>query len=124
MKTSLTSLALLGSLVVAPLALAQERIDHFEALPSETLEEAVANFKTHNDHLAAILEKDELVLDDLNAVHQLTYTLEVALEKIHTELAAVADVLEEVHVASETGDFDGVKANGERYLEVARTVVD
>ncbi|MCG6657879.1 hypothetical protein HOP52_08935 [Halomonas campisalis] len=125
MHKPLIAIAFSGLLAAAPFALADEhsRIDHFEALPSETLVQAVANFTSHNAHLAAILEQETLSMDDLNAVHELTYTLEVALEKLHTDLAALADTLEEVHIASETGDVDGVRANGEAYLKTAWTVI-
>lgn len=125
MHKPLIAMAFSGLLVVAPFTLAHDesRIDHFEALPSETLVQAVDNFTTHNVHLAAILEQETLSMDDLNAVHELTYTLEVALEKLHTDLAALADTLEAVHVASETGDIDGVRVNGDAYLKTAWSVM-
>ncbi|WP_163559840.1 DUF6746 family protein [Halomonas sp. NO4] len=125
MKQPLIALAVAGLLSAAPLAMAdeQERVDHFEAKSSETLVEAVANFTEYNEKLAAILEKDELSDEDMGNIHQLSYTIEEALAKIHTDLEAVAATLEEVHIGSETGDYEGVKANGEAYLKTAWTVV-
>ncbi|SDU03456.1 DUF6746 family protein [Halopseudomonas salegens] len=101
-----------------------ERVDHYQPKASETLEQAVENLSEYNSKLAEILAKDELSGDDLNNVHQLSYTLEEALAKIHTELADVADVLEEVHIASEKSDPATVKARGQVYLDVTRTVVE
>ncbi|TFH85460.1 hypothetical protein EQG41_17355 [Billgrantia azerbaijanica] len=125
MKQPLIALALAGLMTTASLAVAdeQERVDHFEAKSSETLVEAVANFTEYNEKLAAILEKDELSDEDMGNIHQLSYTLEEALAKIHTDLEEVAATLEEVHLGSETGDYEGVKANGEAYLKTAWTVV-
>lgn len=125
MKQPLIALALAGLMTTASLAMAegQQRVDHFEAKSSETLVEAVANFAQYNEKLAAILESEELSDEDMGNIHQLSYTLEEALAKIHTELAAVADTLEEVHIGSESGDHEGVKANGEAYLKTSWTVI-
>lgn len=121
MKT-LTSIALSCLLSVALPALADERPDHYAGEPSETLEQALSNFSEYNDKLDKILSKDELSATDLNEVHQLTYTLENALEKIRSEYADLAEVLEEVHIASETTDSDSVKSKGQDYLETANKV--
>lgn len=59
----------------------------------------------------------------MHHIHELTYTLEEALKKIHTDLAEVAEVLEEVHLASEQADAETVKNSGQAYLKVTRTVV-
>jgi len=62
------------------------------------------------------VEKDTLIPEDLHRVHELTYTLEDALEKLGNEQARLAELLEEVHVASEHADGDTVKASGRAYL--------
>lgn len=100
-----------------------ERFDHFKGEPAATLEDAVANFSAYNAKLAAALEKDELDAETLMAIHQLTYTLEVALEKIEDELDDLADVLEDLHKASETGNADGARKHGRAYLDTARKVI-
>lgn len=100
-----------------------QRIDHYKPKASETLEQAVENMSEYNEKLAEILAKDELSANDLHNVHELSYTLEEALKKIHTDLAEVADVLEEVHIASEKSDAATVKSRGQAYLDVTRTVV-
>lgn len=99
-------------------------IDHYQPKASETLEQAVANLGDYNSKLADILAKDELSAEDLHNIHELSYTLEEALEKIHTDLADVADVLEEVHLASEQADAETVSKSGQAYLDVTRTVVN
>lgn len=99
-----------------------DRTAHFEAKPSGTLTEAVANFAEYNDKLRAIL--DGKVTDaDMADVHQLTYTLENALKKINEEMAGLAVTLEEVHLASEKLDRDAVLTHGRAYLSVADEVV-
>ena len=56
-------------------------------------------------------------------IHELTYTIEVALEKIHTETGKLKDVLEEVHVASEHMDTTTAKARGDASIKAAQTLV-
>lgn len=102
----------------------RERVDHYEGLPAETLEDAVKNFSEYNRKLAAVLDKGELTAEDLDTIHQLTYTLENALEKINEEFSALADTLEEVHVASETTDYETVKTKGQKYLSVSRQLIE
>lgn len=100
-----------------------DRFDHFEGKSADTLEEAVANFSSHNEKLAEILASEELNIEALVAIHELTYTLENALEKINDELDDLADVLEELHKSSETADFDGTREHGRAYLDTARKVI-
>ncbi|CAM5349046.1 DUF6746 family protein [Thauera mechernichensis] len=99
-----------------------EKYAHFEAKPSETLDQAVANFSEYNTKLQAIL--DGAVSDgDMADVHQLTYTLETALAKMNEEMGKLAETLEEVHQASEKLDREGVIKHGKAYLETSRKVV-
>lgn len=114
----------LGLLIGGGAAHADERVDHFEGLPADTLAEAVENFSEYNDRLEAVLDRGELSAAELAEVHELTYTLENALEKINTEFAALADTLEEVHLASESDDAATVSGRGRAYLETARTVIE
>lgn len=117
--------ALLSSVIVmgAPVH-AEERMSHYKGLPAETLEAAVGNFSEYNHKLEALLGKGELSAEDLAAVHEITYTLENALVKINAEFMALADTLEEVHVASETADTATVVNKGREYLRVSRQVID
>lgn len=97
-------------------------VQHFKGQPSDTLEQAVSNFSQYNSKLAVILDA-ELDARALYEIHELTYTLEVALEKINTELQELADVLEEVHLATERNDAQTTRARGMEYLTVSRQVV-
>lgn len=108
--------------VVAPL-LADDRPDHFEGKPSPTLPIAVKNFSEANAELEALLAKPELSGSDLGRVHELTYTLEVALQKIDDELDDLADTLEAVHQASEKVQPGVVREQGDVYLETARQII-
>lgn len=101
-----------------------ERPEHFKGEPAETLDQALANFSEYNAKLAEILAREELTAKDLYEVHQLTYTLENALETIRNEYAGLAETLEEVHVASEHNDNATVKSRGQAYLETASKLVD
>ncbi|MCX7557486.1 hypothetical protein OS187_11790 [Xanthomonadaceae bacterium JHOS43] len=118
------SLVLVAGFFAQPASAESERPDHYKGQRSETLEQAVKNFSEYNAKLEAVLAEEPLDLAKLNTIHQLTYTLENALEKIKSELDELSDTLEAVHKASEYGDADAVKAEGEKYLRVSRTLVD
>ncbi|KAA0010393.1 hypothetical protein F0A17_18200 [Billgrantia pellis] len=113
----------LSAVVVAATAQASPPTEHFKGEPADTLSQAVANFSEHNQRFAELLAQDELSLEDLGTIHELTYTLENALEKINKEADAMAVDLEEVHLGSETGDFERVQSHGANYLEAAQTLV-
>ncbi|SDS99870.1 hypothetical protein SAMN05216198_3373 [Halopseudomonas litoralis] len=100
-----------------------ERPAHFKGEPAETLQQAVSNLSEYNIKLDELLAKDQLTPMDMHEVHQLTYTLENALQKIQADLVETAEVLEEVHIASETGKPEVVKTKGQIYLETTRTLV-
>lgn len=100
-----------------------DRVDHFKGKPAETVAEALENFREANNRLAEIIAMDRPDTQAVVEVHQLTYTLENALEKIRDELEDVADVLEEVHLASERNDRETVKKRGAVYLENAQKIL-
>jgi len=117
MKLSFSALAMAATLVFSANSFATERIDHFKGLPSPDLATAVKNFSEYNDLLAKQLA-GELTPQALAEIHQLTYTLEVALEKIGDEIKALADTLEEVHIASETSAPEKLAEEGKKYMQV------
>ena len=102
---------------------AEERYDHFKGVQMETLEDAVRNFSEYNSRLADIVNKDETTVSDIVAVHELTYTLEKALEQINDELSELADRLEAVHKASERVDAAATVEEARAYLGIAQTVI-
>src|SRR5690554_7379897 len=97
-------------------------VEHFKGKPSDTLEQAVSNFSDYNTKLEQVLAGD-MTPEAMNEVHELTYTLENALGKINEELRELADVLEQVHVASEHEIGNAVKRHGQKYLNVSREVI-
>lgn len=105
-------------------SLAEDRIDHYQGTTVATLEEAVKVFSEQNQKLQSLIESETLTAESLNAIHQLTYTLENALGKVNHELNTLADTLEEVHLASETGNAEKTKVKAAEFLSVSRQVID
>lgn len=122
MKNLLKGAVFAVSLTVAGGAIAEERPSHFRGLAAPDLNTAVANFSEYNNRLEKVLAS-ELTDADLATVHELTYTLENALEKINIDLEELAEILERVHIASETANRDALKEAGPVYLSTARTVI-
>ncbi|MBA6413097.1 hypothetical protein H2508_08240 [Parahaliea sp. F7430] len=109
----------LSSLLFAIVASADDdkRIDHFRGVPAESLSEALTNLEEYNARLAKLLAQEELSDADMGQIHQLSYTLENALERIEEELEATEEALEAVHVASERFNREEVIERGGEYLE-------
>ncbi len=122
-KRSLLSLILAAGFLAQPALADSERPHHYKGEPSETLEQAVKNFSEYNTRLEAALAEEPLDLAKLDAIHQLTYTLENALDKIKADLGELSETLEAVHKASEHGDAETAKREGANYLRVSRTLV-
>jgi len=122
--TGLLAALTLGLAAFVGTANADEKVQHYEPKPSETLEEAVQNLSEYNKLMADVLSREDLSDADMEEVHQLTYTLEVALAKINEEMGGIAATLEEVHLASEERNQAKLRGAGEVYLEVTNTVVD
>lgn len=123
MKRLLSTTALALCVGFAAPAMADQRPGHFKGKPAETLSAAVVNFSDYNKQLATVLAKDKLEPADMVKVHELSYTLENALEKLREELAGLADTLEEVHLASEKMDASTVKVQGQKYLDTAHKII-
>jgi len=98
---------------------AEPRPEHFKGKPSPNLTVALVNLTESNAKLASLLKKDALSSEDMLEVHMLSYTIERALEKLGTEQARLALLMEEVHVASEHGDAKTIKTSGAAYLKGA-----
>ena len=99
--------------------MAEEKVSHYEPLASDTLEQAVENFISHNRMMREVLAKETLTGQDMERVHELTYTLEVALARINAEMGALPVVLEEVHLASEGDNPHALRGVAQVYLESA-----
>lgn len=122
MKNVIKGAVLAVSLAVAGGAMADDRPEHFKGLAAPDLQTAVANFSEYNKRLEKALS-GELTDADLMKIHELTYTLENALEKINDDLEDLADTLEEVHIASETFKRDDLKKVAPKYLETSRQII-
>lgn len=116
MKISHTMCSIIGVMLCSAMASASERPAHFKGKEATTLSEAVALYTEHNQQLAVLIAKKQLTAEELFEVHQLTYTLENAVQKMQSEMTDIAAVLEEVHLASEKNDSATVKARAQVYL--------
>lgn len=115
-KEVLTVTALLWGATLST-ANAGQRPEHYQALPAESIEQAVSNLTSYNQELDALIRQNELSNEDMVKIHELTYTLENALQRLQAELEGAAEVLEEVHLGSETMDSNRVLDNARRYLQ-------
>ena len=103
-------------------AVADERPDHYEGKPSDTLEEALANLEETNALIAELLADETMTPEEHARLHQLTYTAENALAKISEEIEAVKASLEEVHLASERVDSETVLDQAPTYLDQSQSL--
>lgn len=100
----------------------QERPDHYKGKASENLSQALENLREYNALLATEMS-GELTPQKMAQIHQLTYTLERALERVGKDVEQMKVDLEEVHLASETMEMGKVKNNGAKYLEASNKLV-
>jgi septal ring factor EnvC (AmiA/AmiB activator) len=114
-KTALFTSAL-GLFALSPLAQADHDMGHFPALQADTIQTALCNMQSYQKNLAEITAKEELTTLDMVKVHELTYTLENALQRLQKDLVKVAADLEEVHQASEKLEADKIQSFGKKYL--------
>lgn len=97
-----------------------DRIEHFEGKPAQTIEAALENLHVANRQLELLLASQSLDAEVSYEIHQLTYTLENALERLEDELAHAQETLERVHLASEANQGDVLATEGPRYLELSQ----
>lgn len=94
-------------------------VDHFKGTPSPDLHTALCNLQTFDTRLKTMTSKP-LTANDMAEIHQLTYTLEVALQKVQQELVIAAEELEKVHKGSEVMGKDKVKQAANQYLAITQ----
>lgn len=95
-----------------------ERPDHFKGIAAETAEEAYLHLAEYNQKLETLLQ-GELTAEAMAEIHQITYTLENALQRLDDELEDVAESLEELHLASERNNTTVALEKGKDYLKKA-----
>ena len=97
-----------------------DRVEHFKGKPAETLEQALENLHEGNQALDRLLNETPITAETSYEIHQLTYTLENALERMRGEMERLAEELESVHLASEANQGDRLDRHGQQYLNLAR----
>jgi hypothetical protein len=95
-----------------------KKYSHFPAKKSPDAETALCNIVNYNKVLTQLTQKEELSVEDMVKIHELTYTLENALGKLSEDLAKAAVDLEEVHLASEKLDTDTIKKHANIYANI------
>lgn len=101
-----------------------DRPSHFKGKESASWSVAQENLTEYNQKLSDILAKNTLSPQDLAQVHELTYTLENALERMEKDIESIAETLENVHVASETNQPEVVKKEGAMYLDRVKAIAN
>ena len=94
------------------ISVSAERYRHYEFEKPETIEEALTSIEGGMKDVAQLLEKKDAGTKELAKVHELTYLLEVAVERLREEESSVknlADAVEELHHASEKGELNKAK---------------
>jgi multidrug efflux pump subunit AcrA (membrane-fusion protein) len=125
MRKLFLATALLSALGMTGTALGDEdRPEHYEGKPAETLAEARANLTEANAELREFLAQDELSGQDMARIHELSYTMENAVKRLRTELAAAAEALEAIHLAAESTDPGTVWDRAPGYLDVVDPLAD
>jgi len=105
-----------------PLQADEGRVQHYEPKPAPNLAQAVKNLREYNAILDDLLSQ-ELTPETMDKIHQVSYTLENALKRVDKDLDSIANVLEGMHLASESMKPEDVKNFGNSYLKGIRTVV-
>ena len=93
-----------------------QQVQHYKSKPAPNLKAAVENLREYNRKLEQHLDQ-EMTVENMEQIHQLSYTLEKALKRMDKDLANIASVLEGMHLASEARNQDKVEGNAETYLE-------
>ncbi len=118
MKKLLLSMAMIGlASGVSSVAVAEdvqhnvtheERTMHYEGQSYATTDEALEALKAHNKEIAELIKAEMLSNSDLERIHEISYSLETAIDKMIAEKAGKADQLgaideavQAVHYASE-----------------------
>nr|MBF0685706.1 hypothetical protein [Pseudomonas sp.] len=113
--------ALIRTLVLATATVAASSVLAETATP-RTLAEAVERFSGYNQRLEQAMSQ-EMTAARMAEIHELTYGLQAALEKMIEEMDGLNETLEEVLVASEAQDADELKGHGANYLKAAQPLI-
>lgn len=95
---------------------AEEKYSHFQPIKPHDTQTAFCNIQTYNEKITAITSKTNLTTQDMVKIHELTYTLENAVNFLKVTLENASTDLEEIHQASEKLDQKTIKLSGQKYL--------
>ena len=95
-------------------ATAEERVLHYEAAKIETPEQAVETLETKNAEIAKLLKSESLTSSNLEKIHEISYTLESAIDFMIAEKSASEDKMGAVDEA-----VQAVHNNSENHEEAA-----
>ncbi|RUO79235.1 DUF6746 family protein [Pseudidiomarina taiwanensis] len=124
MKASFISAVALALALASATSIASDKeYRHFKGEPAKNLSQAVHNLTEYNAKLQQLLAKDELSASDMADIHELTYTLENALQRLDDEIDMIEEQLEAVHLGSEAMDRERVKLLGQSYLDKMGTLL-
>lgn len=104
--------------------IAEERPDHYAGKKAESIEQAQANLSKYNNRMAKLLADNKLDAEEVQKIHNITYTLENSLEHLKEQLEQLQDQLEEIHLASERGDGDTISTLVPDYLLKSEQLFD
>ena len=86
----------------------EARVEHYAGEEIATAEDAVKTLKDENSEIAGILKSEKLEGSQLEKIHEISYTLENAIDKLiadkaapQSQLDAVDEAVQAVHHASE-----------------------
>lgn len=108
---------LLTAAFLSPRAHSEDKYAHFPAVASQDLPTALCNINTYNEKLSELINKPILSAQDMVKVHELTYTLENAINFLKASLEQTSVDLEKVHKASEVLNQSIVKDTGKQYVK-------
>lgn len=133
MRQTLLTVLLAGGFLLGGSAIASEgstgghddeRAEHFEGEAAADIAEARANLAAANAELRELLAQDEMSSADMARVHEISYTMENAIQRVQTDLEEAAVALEEVHLASEEMDRETVSQRAPDYLDLVEALED
>jgi hypothetical protein len=93
---------------------------HFKIETVENLAQAIDTFERYNRELKQRLSAETPEIATIVEIHEITYILEDALKQIGKDLTHLAEVLEELHLATEKSDAATTQTKGHEYLDLAQ----
>ncbi|TQV73122.1 hypothetical protein FLL45_16850 [Aliikangiella marina] len=100
-----------------------EQVRHFAGKEVADYSQALAVLKSHNHQLKLLLSQKRLTKADLEQIHQMTYTMENAYQKMQQELTSTAEALEALHLASEGESSEKARELAKNYVVKSEQVL-